>query len=280
MENENGTVFYVDYENVSSGGLTGIEALTESDEVYVLYRPSTSKIELSQVSRIMACKARIEFVPAIPGGPNSLDFQLITLLLLHLPTDGRVACIISNDKGYDNVINMARKQGVDNIRRLDCIAAATPARKPRRRVAVVDFTPESVPEVAEQEEGECEAACEAVPESVEPEEGDSLGYRSPLPPAPPVADTSAPAPEPEAKPQRKQPDDPEPARAKVERILADKFGAPLSKQQVDWVVSTLDGRKNKAQLYNYFRSTLGKEQGLEFYGKVKECWNRLVRNYR
>ena len=93
---------------------------------------------------------------------------------------------------------------------------------------------------------------------------------------------SKPEPEPEPKPKKKakkQPADPEAARVKVEQILADKFGAPLSKQQVDWIISTLDGRKNKAQLYNYFRSTLGREPGTEFYGKIKEVWSRLSRNY-
>ena len=143
------TIYYVDYENVNSQGLKGVEHLTENDEVNILYSKKADNVKLDILTALMASKASIRFIPVHVGTPNALDFQLITLLFLHYTKENRYF-IISKDCGYDCCIKTALELGADTIARCENIeiSLAAPSeyrsrRRSRRRgqdSAYADFT--------------------------------------------------------------------------------------------------------------------------------------------
>ncbi len=129
------TIYYVDYENVNSQGLKGVENLTENDEVNILYSKKADHVKIDILTALMASKASIRFIPVHVGTPNALDFQLITLLFLHYTKENRYF-IISRDSGYDCCIKTALELGADTIARcenIDVSLAAPNAGRSRRR---------------------------------------------------------------------------------------------------------------------------------------------------
>lgn len=127
-------IYYIDYENVSSQGLKGVEALTENDEVILLYSKKADNVKIDILTTMMASKARIRFLPVHVGTPNALDFQLVTLLFLNYrPED--YCYIISKDSGYDCCIKTAAENGAPNVARYPNIESAVnrvPVKKTRR----------------------------------------------------------------------------------------------------------------------------------------------------
>lgn len=127
-------IYYIDYENVSSQGLKGVEALTENDEVILLYSKKADNVKIDILTTLMASKARIRFLPVHVGTPNALDFQLVTLLFLNYrPED--YCYIISKDSGYDCCIKTAAENGAPNVARYPNIESAVnrvPVKKTRR----------------------------------------------------------------------------------------------------------------------------------------------------
>ena len=127
-------IYYIDYENVSSQGLKGVEALTENDVVNLLYSKKADNVKIEILTMLMASKAKIHFLPVHVGTPNALDFQLVTLLFLNYrPED--YCYIISKDSGYDCCIKTAAENGAPNVARYPNIESAlnkVPAKKTRR----------------------------------------------------------------------------------------------------------------------------------------------------
>lgn len=127
-------IYYIDYENVSSQGLKGVEALTENDEVNLLYSKKADNVKIDILTMMMASKAKIRFLPVHVGTPNALDFQLVTLLFLNY-REGDHFYIISKDSGYDCCIKTAAENGAPNVERFPNIESAlngTPAKKTRK----------------------------------------------------------------------------------------------------------------------------------------------------
>lgn len=94
--------FLIDFENVKSAGLAGIENLTGDDKVIILYSANSNTISFEMHQKIISCQASVEYFQIRRGGKNSLDFQLSTLLGWMLAN----GCyshlyIISNDSGFD-----------------------------------------------------------------------------------------------------------------------------------------------------------------------------------
>lgn len=94
--------FLIDFENVKSKGLEGIENLTEDDKVIIFYSENSDTITFEMHKKVLACKADIEYFKVHVGGKNALDFQLSTLLgFLVAKKEFSHIFIISNDKGFD-----------------------------------------------------------------------------------------------------------------------------------------------------------------------------------
>ena len=127
-------IYYIDYENVSSQGLKGVELLTENDEVVLLYSKKADNVKIDILTMMMESRAHIRFLPVHVGTPNALDFQLVTLLFLNYRKEDH-CYIISKDSGYDCCIKTAAENGAPNVERYPNIESAVtkaPARKTRR----------------------------------------------------------------------------------------------------------------------------------------------------
>ena len=117
------SIYYIDYENVSSQGLQGVELLTENDEVNLLYSKKADNVKIDMLTMLMASKAKIHFLPVHVGTPNALDFQLVTLLFLNYK-EGVNHYIISKDSGYDCCIKTAAENGAPDVARFPNIESA------------------------------------------------------------------------------------------------------------------------------------------------------------
>lgn len=120
-------VFLVDFENVNRLAFTGVSALSETDEVIVLYTKACVKTPKALEDFYLKTKATLTMMYAENGHKNALDFQLSALL-------GRLSCeerfktkyyIIAKDKGYDCLSIFLSHFGVKVIRRESIYAAIT-----------------------------------------------------------------------------------------------------------------------------------------------------------
>lgn len=238
-------VYMIDYENVKTGGLNGISRLTDADRVIIFYSENANRLTFDLHQRLMASTAKIEYREVTVGGHNALDFQLVTYLGFLIAQDpGGQYLIISNDRGFEYVVNFWRRDGL-SIGLLPYLKdpnyalqkALRPDGKPAAAAiasAEEDFAEEPAeqpapePEVIVAEEPEPEEAVAAAETAAEPivaeepaaEEtaADAAAEVAPQP-APEVifadaaADASAPA-EPEELPAEALQEQPKPSRKK------------------------------------------------------------------
>lgn len=96
--------YLVDFENVKSKGLVGIESLTKDDHVVIFYSENSDTISFEMHCSVMRAKASVEYMKVNVGGKNALDFQLSTLLGYMVAQNRNTHIfIISNDKGFDKL---------------------------------------------------------------------------------------------------------------------------------------------------------------------------------
>lgn len=94
--------FLIDFENVKSAGLNGLEKLSEGDHVIVLYSVNSNTISFEMHQKIMQSKATVDYYQIRRGGKNSLDFQLASLLgYLVKSEEYSHLYIVSNDSGFE-----------------------------------------------------------------------------------------------------------------------------------------------------------------------------------
>ncbi|MGN1133440.1 MAG: PIN domain-containing protein [Oscillospiraceae bacterium] len=96
--------YMVDFENVKSAGLVGIEKLGKGDKVIIFYSENSDTISFEMHSRIMKSTADIQYCKVKVGGKNALDFQLATALgYIVAKGENEYIFVISNDKGFDKL---------------------------------------------------------------------------------------------------------------------------------------------------------------------------------
>lgn len=95
-------IYLVDFENVKSKGLAGIDSLDENDKVIIFYSENSDTISFEMHQKVLASHAQIQYLKVNVGGKNALDFQLATLLGYLVERDEYSHIfVISNDKGFD-----------------------------------------------------------------------------------------------------------------------------------------------------------------------------------
>lgn len=95
-------IYLIDFENVKSKGLTGIDKLDETDSVIIFYSENSDTISFEMHKKVLTSKAEIEYFKVNVGGKNALDFQLSTLLGYLVSKDlYSHIFIVSNDRGFD-----------------------------------------------------------------------------------------------------------------------------------------------------------------------------------
>lgn len=97
-------VYLIDFENVTSSGIAGVQSLSKDDRVYIFYTANASNMSFAAHLNLLSSPAEISYYNVSNGGKNALDFQLASFLgyLISQGKDKRFF-IISNDKGYEHV---------------------------------------------------------------------------------------------------------------------------------------------------------------------------------
>lgn len=104
-------VFFVDYENVDTGGLDGLGKLNGNDAVYIYYSESHSRMTFGLHRRIMESVADFHYKKIRDNSKNALDNVLME------DADGVITdtradyYIISNDKDYESFVKNKRNNG-------------------------------------------------------------------------------------------------------------------------------------------------------------------------
>ena len=107
-------IYLIDFENVHSDGLNGIEQLAENDICYVFYSEHAGVLTFNIHKKIIDSKAKIYYVEAQVGMKNALDFQLVSYLGYMIRENQEASyCVISNDRAFALVADFWKKKGVE-----------------------------------------------------------------------------------------------------------------------------------------------------------------------
>lgn len=107
-------IYLIDFENVHSDGLKGIEQLGKKDTCYIFYSEHAGVLTFNMHKRITESKADIFYVEAQVGMKNALDFQLVSYLgyMIREALEENY-CIISNDKAFELVGRFWQEKNVN-----------------------------------------------------------------------------------------------------------------------------------------------------------------------
>ena len=106
-------IYLIDFENVTSAGISGIQKLTKDDKVYIFYTVNASNMSFAAHMNLLSSPAEVIYYNVASGGKNALDFQLSSFLgYLISRGEDKDFCIISNDRGYDHVKSFWEKSGL------------------------------------------------------------------------------------------------------------------------------------------------------------------------
>ena len=106
------TVYLVDFENVRSSGIKGVDKLNPEDKVVIFYSKNADAITFEAHKLLSSSPAEVETFMISKGGRNSLDFQLSTYLgYLVMENKYRNIVIISKDKGFLFAIDFWNENG-------------------------------------------------------------------------------------------------------------------------------------------------------------------------
>ena len=106
-------VYLVDFENVTSAGISGIQRLTKEDKVYIFYTVNAANMSFAAHLNLLSSPAEVIYYNVTSGGKNALDFQLSSFLgYLISKGEEKDFCIISNDKGFEYVKNFWERSGL------------------------------------------------------------------------------------------------------------------------------------------------------------------------
>lgn len=99
-------IIFVDYENVSIKGLSGIENLGEDSMVYLFYSENTAHLPMTTVATLNSTKAEMRYI-LTKVGKNALDFTLASVLgfVIKERFQEDTFYIVSKDKGFDVLVD-------------------------------------------------------------------------------------------------------------------------------------------------------------------------------
>ncbi|MCR5006473.1 MAG: hypothetical protein K6A77_11290, partial [Clostridiales bacterium] len=150
--------YFIDSENVNDVWVEGIvQSLGLKDHIYIFYSENSTHMKSDSVRRLMELGAdRVTWIRCYIG-TNALDFQLVTVLGA-VAANGRSEdefVIVSNDAGFDAVVQFWQDQGREVSRLKMDTSAGKPKRHNKARKPVRKFQsqkPELKPEVKPQPE--------------------------------------------------------------------------------------------------------------------------------
>ncbi len=108
--------YLVDYENVNTHGLDGINKLAEEDIVCIFYSDAADTLTFGLHRRINESKATILFQKVDVGRKNALDFQLASYLgyIIHENINKTITyCIVTKDQGFSSLVLYWTRKNID-----------------------------------------------------------------------------------------------------------------------------------------------------------------------
>lgn len=106
-------IYLVDTENIGSVFLDELPKIGENDKVVIFESDKSLRLSFADAIKLNNCIDKIESVHIKNGTQNAMDFMIATVLGHLITLDASPTYIIvSNDKGYDIIINFWKSQGV------------------------------------------------------------------------------------------------------------------------------------------------------------------------
>ena len=174
--------YLIDFENVKSRGMEGVELLTEEDTVCIFYSDNADSMTFDLHRKLNETKANIIYHKVAVGTKNALDFQLATYLGYLICEQQREGIhpnyfIVTKDNGFTSLMVYWKAQGVPVriIRNLlwgkNPVAEQNLLTEEEQEAETVVTTAE---DVAEQPQPIQPEPVEETKESAQPEKADAL----------------------------------------------------------------------------------------------------------
>ena len=112
--------YYIDFENVKTAGLKGVDTLPSGDTVKIFAKGGSDQMKFNDIKMLMNARASVVIDDVVTGTKNALDFQLLADLTIDCMKRAGMSpapkfVIISADRGYDPAITQMRKRGINNV---------------------------------------------------------------------------------------------------------------------------------------------------------------------
>ena len=109
--------YLIDFENVKSRGMEGVELLAEEDTVCIFYSDNADSMTFDLHRKLNETKAQIIYHKVAVGTKNALDFQLATYLGYLICEQQREGIhpdyfIVTKDNGFTSLMVYWKAQGV------------------------------------------------------------------------------------------------------------------------------------------------------------------------
>lgn len=267
-------VYLVDFENVTSAGISGVQKLTKEDKVYIFYTANAANMSFAAHLNLLSSPAEIIYYNVSSGGKNALDFQLSSFLG-YLISQGKEKqfYIISNDKGYEHVKNFWELSGMADgvtINGSPSVNRTLALEKPFTARIVQEAKQEEIPAAEEQAVPEIsetvqeEIVEESVAEEVtaEPEVKQDTPKKTAKKPA-----------------KKKAAKEAVPEAMNVLKSALEKAGV-TDKDEVDKIYDLLKKSAGKQQFYREMLKIYGLERGVEVYKTVRPEYTNLTKLVR
>ena len=222
--------YLIDFENVKSRGMEGVELLTEEDTVCIFYSDNADSMTFDPHRKLNETKANIIYHKVAVGTKNALDFQLATYLGYLICEQQREGIhpnyfIVTKDNGFTSLMVYWKAQGVPVriIRNLlwgkNPVAEQNLLTEEENEAETVVTTAE---DVAEQPQPTQPEPVEETKESAQPEPEKADALEEPAQPEPETVDEPA---QPVKKPSRKKSNTRKKSVAKTDDKTAEKKSA-------------------------------------------------------
>ncbi len=255
--------FLIDFENVKSAGLAGLEQLDAADDVVILYSANSNTLSFEMHQKILQSPACVDYYQIRRGGKNSLDFQLSSLLGYLLGTgDYSHLYVVSNDSGFD----VLRDFWTSDFVPTECVVYRRGSIAACLAHSLLIQTQPPVEQPAPQ------------PEPMQ-EEPAPVPAEEPAPVPAPAAEEEPPAPAPEKGPAAQPEEQPQPERRGFADVIEQALPAAL-RDAVDEetrkkVAAALAKAQGKQDFYRRIIGSYGQKKGLEIYKTVKSEYTNL-----
>lgn len=103
--------FFIDFENVGTAGLKGIEKLSGRDCVVLFISDHTTEKGVMKMLSSTRARIRIEYVSTT--AKNAMDFCLISSVGAEIARGRKNICIVSSDRGYNAACSFWSEHGVE-----------------------------------------------------------------------------------------------------------------------------------------------------------------------